>query len=175
MDREAEIFALWQTNPQEGFRRLVDAYQERLYWHVRRLLVSHDDAEDAVQEAFIRIYKGLSGLRDGRTLTSWVYRIATNEALRIAERRPTPAISLDDVNIDVADTEYFDFTDAEANLLAKAIHSLSPRQQMAFNLRYYDEMDYDRIAEIMECSPITAKTTYHHAKNKIENYLKEAI
>lgn len=162
------------NDPQSGFRMLMGKYKEPVYWHIRRLVVAHADAQDASQEAFLRIFRSFQSHDRGSSLSAWIFRIATNEALRLIERRK-PAQQ--DVDIDNATTslpyadEYVDYSDLETVRLQKAILSLPTKQQLAFNLRYYDEMSYDDIASVLGSSTASAKQNYHLAKDKIVEYM----
>ena len=169
-----DIYTSMRRNPESGIRMVMQKYGETVYWHARRLLVSHDDAQDAVQETFIKVYRSFHSLKEAKALRSWVYRIATNEALRIIERNKTPRLlteSIDDSATDIAAADYTDYTDLEAVKLQKAILSLPPKQQATFNMRYYDEMEYQQIAEAMETTVSTVKVNYHLAKEKIIKYM----
>lgn len=167
------VFAL-KENAENGFRLLMARYKEAVYWHIRRLVVSHDDAQDAAQETFVRIFRSFSRFKGGCSFGAWIYRIATNEALRILERRRDRRLSLDDpeagTNGLMAD-EYVDYSDLETVKLQKAILSLPTKQQLAFNLRYYDEMGYDEIASITNSTAANVKANYHVAKEKIIKYM----
>ena len=169
-----DIYTSMRRNPESGIRMVMQKYGEPVYWHARRLLVSHDDAQDAVQETFIKVYRSFHSLKEAKALRSWIYRIATNEALRFIERNKTPRLlteSIDDSATDIAAADYTDYTDLEAVKLQKAILSLPPKQQATFNMRYYDEMEYQQIAEAMETTVSTAKVNYHIAKEKIIKYM----
>lgn len=169
-----DIYTSMRRNPESGIRMVMQKYGEPVYWHARRLLVSHDDAQDAVQETFIKVYRSFHSLKEAKALRSWIYRIATNEALRFIERNKTPRLlteSIDDSATDIAATDYTDYTDLEAVKLQKAILSLPPKQQATFNMRYYDEMEYPQIAEAMETTVSTVKVNYHLAKEKIIKYM----
>lgn len=169
-----DIYTSMHHNPESGIRMVMRKYGEPVYWHARRLLVSHDDAQDAVQETFIKVFRSFHSLKEAKALRSWIYRIATNEALRTIERNKTPRLlteSIDDSATDIAATDYTDYTDLEAVKLQKAILSLPPKQQATFNMRYYDEMEYPQIAEAMETTVSTVKVNYHLAKEKIIRYM----
>lgn len=169
-----DIYTSMRRNPESGIRMVMRKYGEPVYWHARRLLVSHDDAQDAVQETFIKVFRSFHSLKEAKALRSWIYRIATNEALRTIERNKTPRLlteSIDDSATDIAATDYTDYTDLEAVKLQKAILSLPPKQQATFNMRYYDEMEYPQIAEAMETTVSTVKVNYHLAKEKIIKYM----
>lgn len=169
-----DIYTSMRRNPESGIRMVMQKYGEPVYWHARRLLVSHDDAQDAVQETFIKVFRSFHSLKEAKALRSWIYRIATNEALRFIERNKTPRLlteSIDDSATDIAAADYTDYTDLEAVKLQKAILSLPPKQQATFNMRYYDEMEYPQIAEAMETTVSTVKVNYHLAKEKIIKYM----
>lgn len=163
-----------KESPERGFRMLMMKYQEPLYWHIRRLVVSHDDAQDAAQETFVRIYRSFDQYRGDCSFRSWIYRIATNEALRIISKRRQEVISLESAATGVqfiAGDNYIDYDDKVAVKLQKAILTLPPKQQLAFNLRYYDELSFDEIARIADSTPSSIKASYHVAKEKIVKYM----
>ena len=163
-----------KQSPENGFRMLMAKYQEPVYWHIRRLVVSHDDAQDVSQETFVRIYRSLGNYRGDCSLRSWIYRIATNEALRLIGKRKQEVVSIDSqqtgVNLVMADN-YIDYDDKVAVKLQKAILSLPPKQQLAFNLRYYDDLGFDEIAKIADSTPTSIKASYHVAKEKIIKFM----
>lgn len=158
-----------------GFRLLMQKYKQPIYWHIRRLVVAHDDAQDATQEAFIRIFKSFDKFRDENSFRGWIFRIATNEALRLIDSRRQENVSLETdsngANRIMADN-YVDYTDVEAVKLQKAILTLPPKQQAAFNLRYYDELSYEEIAEATGSTASSVKMNFHIAKEKIIKYMK---
>lgn len=163
-----------KESPERGFRMLMMKYQEPLYWHIRRLVVSHDDAQDAAQETFVRIYRSFDQYRGDCSFRSWIYRIATNEALRIISKRRQEVISLESAATGVqfiAGDNYIDYDDKVAVKLQKAILLLPPKQQLAFNLRYYEELGFDEIAKIADSTPTSIKASYHVAKEKIIKYM----
>ena len=163
-----------KESPERGFRMLMMKYQEPLYWHIRRLVVSHDDAQDAAQETFVRIYRSFDQYRGDCSFRSWIYRIATNEALRIISKRRQEVVSLESAATGVqfiAGDNYIDYDDKVAVKLQKAILPLPPKQQLAFNLRYYDELAFDEIARIADSTPSSIKASYHVAKEKIVKYM----
>ena len=159
---------------------LMDAYQERLYWQVRRIVPVHADADDALQNTFLRAFKNLDKFRGESSLYTWLYRIATNEALQIRRkqsRRPD-VLNLTDAE---AQTElmdrlradpHFSGTEAQA-LLHAAVDRLPERQAEVFRLRYYDEMPYREMAELLELSTGALKASYHHAVTKIKAYVRQ--
>lgn len=173
-DEDVGLLAMVIGDPEKGFHHIMAKYGEPVYWHVRRLLVSHEDARDAAQETFVRVFRSLSRFHGECSLRSWIFKIASNEALRMLGRRRENQVSLED-SIDEADgmaaDEYVDYSDIEAVKLQQAILTLPHNQQVAFNLRYYDEMGYDEIAEVIGTTPEAAKSSYHVAKNKIIKYM----
>ena len=165
-----------REDAEKGFRLLMMSYKEPLYWHIRRLVVSHDDAQDTAQEAFLRIFRNFRQYNEENSFRAWIFRIATNEALRLLGRQKNATmLSLDDVTADMliakADA-YHDSSDAIAARLQKAILHLPAKQQLAFNLRYYDEMDYDEIAAVADTTPTSVKASYHLAKERIIKYMQ---
>ncbi|MFI3333598.1 MAG: RNA polymerase sigma factor [Rikenellaceae bacterium] len=162
-----------QKSRHEGFQLLVESYREPIYWHIRRLVVRHDDTEDVMQECFINVYKYIDNFKGDSSLKTWIYKIATNEALRHCTKRRLEMSSYDEksrlVEMFSAEQE-IDFSSAQA-LLQKAILSLSEKQRVAFNLRYFEEMNYEQISEVTGSSVATLKTNYHYASGKIKEYI----
>lgn len=171
---DADIVSALKENVENGFRLLMAKYKGAVYWHIRRLVVSHDDTQDAAQETFVRVFRSFREFKNECSLGAWIYRIATNEALRILERRRGKRFSLDDPEAGTGSLtadEYVDYSNWEAVKLQKAILSLPTKQQLAFNLRYYDELGYDEIATITNSTPANVKANYHIAKEKIIKYM----
>lgn len=160
-----------QTDIHTGFQLLVRAYTEPVYWHIRRMVVSFDDTQDVAQETFLRIYRSFGSFRGDCKLSSWIYRVATNEALRFIERRNARPSVIAEEGFDAAADEYVDLSDNLSVELQRAIHTLPPRQQAVFNLRYFDELDYTEIAEIVGSTAASAKSNYHIAKEKVKEYI----
>jgi RNA polymerase sigma-70 factor (ECF subfamily) len=155
--------------------QLIERYQRPLYWHIRRMVVSHDDTQDVLQETFIQIHTHLDELRQAASERAWVYRIATNEALQwLRSRHEFLSLEEDDasplINTLMADS-YTDTSDRLVLLMQEAILTLPTMQRTVFNLRYYDELPYEEIASITGSSVGAAKTNYHFAKEKISNYI----
>ena len=177
--RDTEIKKLCRNGDYElAFKAIVESYSERLYWHVRRLLCSHEDTNDLLQDIFIKIWTAMPSFRGDSQLYTWLYRIATNETLnRLRKLRRENAISLDAVGEILAtridEDPYFNGTALQREL-HKAIQKLPEKQRLVFNLRYFDEMKYEDIAEITGTSTGALKASYHHAYNKIKEAL-EAI
>lgn len=155
-------------NTEALFRRLLKEYKQPLYWHIRHIVGNHEDAQDALQEAFVRAYRNIDGLQDASTERAWLYRIATNEALRHVENEK-PTLSVEERH-DVADSLTPDYESLEL-ALAAAIETLPPRQRAVFCMRYYDEMSYEDIARVNESNVKAVTANYHVAKEKIRQFL----
>lgn len=173
---DEDIQKALKRNPEAGFRLLVDRFERPIYWYVRRMVVAHEDAQDIVQEIFVRVFRGWEKFQGKSQISTWVYRIATNETLRFLERERNGTVSLDSVTeqgFDAMADDYVDYSDLEVVKLQKAIHSLPPKQQAAFNMRYYDEMDYAQIAEVTESAETSVRVNYHMAKQKIIDFMNK--
>ena len=163
----------------QGFLLLMQSYNERIYWHIRRLIVVHEDAQDASQETWIRVYRALPKRDREASLRSWLYTIATGEALRCLDRRREPMTALEDLlpsqqPLDPSSATAREVSEEEILLrLQQAILRLPQKQQLAFNLRYYEDMSYDEIARVIGSSPSSAKANYHLAKERIMKCLNE--
>lgn len=175
MINDNDIIEAIRHDSEKGFRILLRERWEPVYWHIRRLVVHHDDAQDATQETFVRVFRSFYKFKGDSSLKVWIYRIATNEALRLIGKRHNGTISIDDAEMPevmtIADEEYVDFANAEAVKLQNAILSLPTKQQLTFNMRYYDELEYDDIAHIIGSTPSSVKASYHIAKEKIIKYI----
>ncbi|MGM9694132.1 MAG: RNA polymerase sigma factor [Alloprevotella sp.] len=174
---DTEIIAAIAKDTEQGFRELVKTYSRPIYWHIRRLVVSHDDAQDATQETFIRIFRSLSQRRENASLKAWIFQIATHEALRLLEKRNgIETLSLDEapeaLPDSFADNLAQDADEITAEL-QRAILRLPPAQQLAFNLRYYDEMSYEDIAAVTGTNAAAAKANFHIAKKKIVQHMSD--
>lgn len=176
-DDKGLLFDFRETTTKErAFTAIVKKYQEKLYWHVRRLVVDHDDANDVLQNLFIKVWKGLEGFREDSQLYTWLYRIATNEALTFLEQqKKRSTVSLSDVESGLSNKIKAD-TNFDANRLEwklqVAIQQLPEKQRVVFNLRYYDEMPYQEMSRVLETSEGALKASYHHAAKKIEDFMK---
>lgn len=160
---------------EHGFNLLVNKYQERLYWHIRRMVVDHDDANDVLQNAFIKIWRGMENFREESQLYTWLYRIASNESITfLNSKKKKMAISMDGVSHYLSEklSTGSNFSGDEIQMkLQKAILELPDKQREVFNLRYYDEMPYEEMAKVLETSVGALKASYHHAAKKVEEYL----
>lgn len=160
-----------------AFSQLVRKYQERLYWHIRRLVIDHEDTNDIIQNVFIKVWKNIDDFRGDAHLYTWLYRIATNETLTwMEQKKKRIAISLSGNENAFSDRltaqEHFDPNKIEWKL-QQAIHTLPEKQAIVFNLRYYDEMPYEQMSEVLSTSVGALKASYHHAVKKVESYLKQ--
>ena len=174
---DSELLALFRqpATKEKAFESLVKQYQERLYWHARRMLGEHEDANDVLQNVFIRVWKALENFREDAQLFTWLYRIATNECLSFIEQRKRKAsISLDTIESGLTNTIRAD-KDFDPNKLEwklqLAIAQLPEKQRVVFNLRYYDEMPYGEMSKVLETSEGALKASYHHAAKKIEDFI----
>src|SRR5688500_1892558 len=159
-----------------SYTSIIKKYQEKLYWHIRRMVVDHDDANDVLQNVFIRIWKGLETFREDSQLYTWLYRIATNECLTFLDQQKKRAsVSLSDLESGLSEKikadENFDANKLEWKLQL-AIQQLPDKQRVVFQLRYYDEMPYEEMSRVLDTSEGALKASYHHAVKKIEEYIK---
>jgi RNA polymerase sigma factor (sigma-70 family) len=162
---------------ERAYTAIVRKYQERLYWHIRRMVVHHEDANDVLQNVFIKVWNGLQNFREDSQLYTWLYRIGTNESITYLEqqKRKSSAVSLsEDGSIDLENAikadAHFDAKKLEWKLQL-AINQLPEKQRLVFNLRYYDEMPYEEMSQVLGTSTGALKASYHHAAKKIEEYL----
>jgi RNA polymerase sigma-70 factor (ECF subfamily) len=160
-----------------AFRELVTLYKERLYWHIRNIVKSHDDADDVLQNTFIKIYKNIDSFKGDSKLFSWMYRIATNEAITLinknAKRLQVTNEEIQDIAIkNLAADVYFEGEEIQLKL-QKAIATLPQKQQLVFNMKYFEALKFKDISEILETSEGALKASYHIAVKKIEDYLTQ--
>ena len=159
----------------EAFNLLISKYQEKIYWHVRRLVIDHDDADDLVQEVFIKVWKNLAKFRSDSKLYTWIYRIATNESITFLnkkkQRNQTP---LDEVSEELSETliasSYFNGDKIQMKL-QQALLTLPEKQRLIFNMKYYDDLKYDEISEILGTTVGALKASFHIAVKKIEVFM----
>lgn len=176
--KDSEIIAMMQEprTTEKGLKTMMDAYQSRLYWHIRRIIVDHDLSQDVLQETFIKAYQNFHQFKQDSQLYTWLYRIATNESLQQLNKLKRMQKSDEDpeyhlVNL-VADNVSPEGEEIQI-LLQKAIQTLPEKQKLVFTMRYYDDLPYEDISKIVDMSVGTLKTNYHYAKQKIEDYIKE--
>lgn len=161
---------------ESAVRLIMERYGEALYWHIRRMVVVHDDAEDALQEAMVNVYKYRATYSREYPLSAWLYKIATNEALKLLKSRATHLQSMDDLADSLKNSvsdEVAPDADRTLVLLQEAIALLPTKQKLVFNLRYYDDKSYEEIHQILGDSVNTLKTNYHYAANRIKEYITE--
>jgi RNA polymerase sigma-70 factor (ECF subfamily) len=176
--QDAELLLQFRnpSTKEKAFTAIIKKYQEKLYWHIRRMVVEHEDANDVLQNAFIRVWKGLDNFREDSQLYTWMYRIATNECLTFLEQKKRKStVSLDgDVETGLSNTikadQHFDPNKLEWKLQL-AMQQLPEKQRIVFNLRYYDEMPYEQMSKVLETSEGALKASYHHAVKKIEDFI----
>ena len=172
---EDKIRETCQANPEKGFRMLVEKYQSSIYWHIRRMVISHEDAEDVLQETFIRIFRYLNEFRAESSLSTWIYRIATNECYRFLDKKKETTVSTEEVQADLKNklmaSEYVDYDNEMEVKFQQALLTLPEKQRLVFNLRYYDELSYEDISRITDTKVDTLKSNYYFAKEKIKKYM----
>ena len=161
---------------ERAYTAVIKKYQEKLYWHVRRMVIEHEDANDVLQNVFIRVWNALENFREDSQLYTWLYRIATNECLTyIEQQKKRSSVSLSEVETGLSNKikadSHFDANKLEWKLQL-AIQQLPEKQRIVFNLRYYDEMPYEEMSRVLETSEGALKASYHHAVKKIEDYIK---
>lgn len=157
------------------FSYLMQTYRERLYWHIRKMVISHDDADDVLQNTFMKVWRSIEQFRGGSSVYTWLYRIATNETLSFLNKKRAQYIdSIDDIETNMVNQlkadNYFSGNEAEEKL-QRAIVELPEKQRLVFNMKYFDKMKYDEMAEILNTSVGALKASYHHAVKKIEAYI----
>ena len=176
-DKELLIQFRDPAKKERAFTAIIKKYQEKLYWHIRRLVVNHDDANDVLQNLFIKVWKGLENFREDSQLYTWLYRIATNESLTFLEQEKKRSVVSLEEEVDgglgnkVKADSNFDANKLEWRLQV-AIQQLPEKQRVVFNLRYYEEMPYQEMSRILDTSEGALKASYHHAVKKIEEFLK---
>ena len=160
----------------EGFAQVVVEYSERLYWQIRKMVFSHEDANDILQDVFIKAWLNIEKFRGDAKLSTWLYKIAINESITFINRSKAKLnLSIDDSDSFLVNQlegdEYFDGDEAQM-LLQKAVVSLPEKQRLVFQMKYFDELKYDEISEMLGTSVGALKASYHHAVKKVESFLK---
>ncbi len=177
MINEEKVLSLLQSpsTRKEAFSTLVREYQEPLYWHIRHMVLSHDDADDVLQNTFLKAWSALDSFRGESKISTWLYRIAVNESINFLEKKKR-GISTDTSDRSVADTllgdPYFDGDETQRQLL-HAINLLPDKQRTVFNLKYFQEMKYEEMSQILQTSVGALKASYHHAVKKITEFFNE--
>ena len=175
--QDSELLMLFRdpVTKERAFTDIIKKYQEKLYWHIRRMVVEHEDANDVMENVFIRVWNGLENFREDSQLYTWLYRVATNECLTFLEqqkKRSVQSLSDDESGLSnkIKADKYFDANKLEWKLQL-AIQQLPEKQRIVFSLRYYDEMPYEEMGRVLETSEGALKASYHHAVKKIEEYI----
>lgn len=163
------------STKERAYTSIIRKYQEKLYWHIRRMVVEHEDTNDVLQNVFIRVWNGLENFREDAQLYTWLYRVATNECLTFLEQqKKRTSVSLSDVESNLTNKikadKHFDPSKLEWKL-QMAIQQLPEKQRVVFTLRYYDEMPYEQMGRVLDTSEGALKASYHHAVKKIEDYI----
>ena len=178
---DKEIIALFrdENSKNEAFTALVECYKQRLYWHIRRIVISHDDADDVLQNTFIKVWSGLHSFKEESQLYTWLYRIATNEALGFLRQKTKSATQSihpleNQLSKNLESDPYFTGDGLQLKL-QQAILTLPEKQRLVFNMRYYDEMPYAEMSQVLETSEGALKASFHIAAKKVEDYLKEHL
>jgi RNA polymerase sigma-70 factor (ECF subfamily) len=176
---DKELISLLKSEEQKNyaFNMLVRQYQEKLYWHIRRIVIDHDDADDVLQNTFIKVFHGIKKFREDSQLYTWLYRIATNESITFLKKKRTKFfIPLGDVEYQLEENlesdAYFTGDEMEKKF-QKALLQLPEKQRIVFNMKYFDEMKYEDISKVLDTSVGALKASYHHATKKIQEYLKD--
>lgn len=174
---DEEILALYrdESSRNMALHHLIQKYQKKLYWHIRKIVISHDDTDDVLQNTFIKVWKGLAGFKEESQLFTWLYRIATNESLTFLKQKARAnTTSIHPIEYQLSKSLESDtfFSGDEIQLkLQKAILTLPEKQRIVFNMRYYDEMPYEQMSGVLETSVGALKASYHIAAKKIEEIL----
>jgi RNA polymerase sigma-70 factor (ECF subfamily) len=174
-DREILDLLNKQAFSEKGFQLLVNKYNQKLYWCIRRLVYDHNDAEDALQNTFMKVWSNIKKFRKDSGLYTWLYRIATNEALSLLKKsKRHRELSFEDASREInalSGNDPLYSGDTINDRLQAAILTLPPRQRIVFNMKYFDEMKYDEMSEVLETSTGALKASYHLATKKIEKYV----
>ena len=177
MDKQTDqsLLKTFKSDPHKGFDLIVRAYQERLYWHVRKMVIDHDDANDIMQNVLIKVWKGLANFRADSGLFTWLYRIATNETLTFLKQKKNKfSTSITDLEGQLPGgigSEGLISGDEIQIKLQLAVQTLPEKQRIVFNMRYFEEMKYEKMSKVLKTSEGALKASYHHAVKKIEVFI----
>lgn len=174
-DKELLVRFRNETTRESAFTTIIKKYQEKLYWHIRRMVIEHEDANDVLQNMFVKVWRSLDNFREDSQLYTWLYRIATNESLTFLEKqKKRQSLSLSDydgyLSNKITADQHFDSNKLEWKLQL-AIQKLPEKQRVVFSLRYYEEMPYEEMSRVLETSEGALKASYHHAVKKIEDFI----
>ncbi len=175
---DSRVFALINENAgkEQAFDLIVNEYQKRLYWHIRKIVISHDDADDVLQNTFIKAWKGLDNFRAESKIFTWLYRIATNESISFLQKKKNRfLLPIHDVEKELIKNlesdEYFSGNEIQLTL-QRVILTLPEKQRIVFNMKYFEEMKYSDMSAILDTSEGALKASYHHAVKKIKNFIE---
>lgn len=162
---------------EQAFRVLISQYKERLYWHIRKIVLSHDDADDVLQNTFIKVFRGINNFKQDSKLYSWMYRIATNESITFLKKKAKERnVDISEINQELVTSlnsdEWFNGDEIQL-ILQKALITLPEKQRLVFNMKYFDNMKYDEMSKILDTSVGALKASYFHAVRKIEEYIRK--
>ena len=185
MISDSELLLQFQDESKrnDAFTQLIKKYQQKIYWHIRKMVIDHDDADDVVQETFIKVWHGLQNFRSDAQLYTWLYRIATNESLNfLQKKRRQNHVPIDgEDSLDLMNTlessisqDYISGDEIQIKL-QKALLQLPDKQRLVFNMKYYDDLKYEEISEITGTSVGALKASYHLAVKKVEEHLKHSF
>jgi len=177
IDENQLVSLLKNSKTQEkAFRNLISLYKERIYWHIRKIVLNHEDTDDILQNTFIKVFKNIHSFNEESKLYTWIYRIATNEAITFINKKAKQSqVDLSELQTQMTNNlqqdELFNGEEIQ-HILQKAIITLPQKQQLVFNMKYFDEMKYQEMSEILDTSVGALKASYFHAVKKIEKYIK---
>jgi len=176
---DKELIEMFKSKESKNFafNQIVLKYQERMYWHIRKMVLNHADTDDLLQESFIKIWNSLDKFRGESGLYTWIYRVVTNEVLAFLNKQKSHSfVSLDDIEKSISNTLkediYFNGDDAQIKF-QQVLATLPPKQRLVFNMKYFDEMKYEQIAEILDTSVGALKASYHIAVEKIKQNINK--
>lgn len=174
---DTDILSLYkdESTRNKSLEILIDKYQQKLYWHIRKIVIDHDDSDDVLQNTYIKIWKGLANFKEESALFTWMYRIATNESITFLNqknKRNTTSLHPIEYQLskDLESDQYFKGDQIQMKL-QQAILTLPEKQRIVFNMRYFDEMPYEQMSEVLETSVGALKASYHLAAKKVEEFL----
>lgn len=180
-EQEAALLKMFnnEATKQEAFVLCIDSFQQRIYWHIRRIVIGHEDADDVLQNTFVKVWENMSKFRAESKLSTWIYTIATNEALQfLNKQKKNRLVSIEQLQENLSQTlktdPYFNGDQLQL-VLQEAILTLPEKQRLVFNMKYFEEMKYEEIAQVLGTSVGGLKASYHHAVGKVENYIKRKL
>jgi len=166
-----------EKSREQAFKVLVNTYQQRLYWHIRKIVINHDDTDDILQNVYVKVWNNVGNFREDSSLFTWLFRIATNESLNhLQKQKRHSTSSINDTSnylVENLETDVYFEGDTLEKKLQEALIQLPNKQRIVFNMKYFDEMKYEDISKILNTSVGALKASYHFAVKKIEDYLKE--